>query len=608
MIKIDYMNKFSRYSLPLFPLYLIGFLCLGYSLIGAAFAKIHLEIPYFSFPIFIGEISIFILLTYLFFNVLQKKIKFNRFILLVLIFYLFVLSKSIIGYIKWGPLAFRNAAMFYNSIFAIFAFFSYDKTIFKKKGIIIFSTIIIVAICFLLMPRNYSFFTYFVLLVILSYHIDIKPVRLLSFLLAAYFLFKYCILRSGPRAYVISGTLSTIFIVLSLSFSFFKSKLNKKLIIFVSSVTLVFMTFILIFNNVFRERITTLIDLKEIVKEYGIQRSYLNLPEITTNIEDYRKVQWDKNVKLYNEDRTTTAKQLVKDISTTLPEKFSSRKIEENKVELENGKTKINKIYSTIDNLDSESPSLSKDPRTIEDFDKLISELSQSKKALRKIISDNINESYAKVISDKIDAIEIKTSELKNSTNNKESDSEMLKLQTRQIKSDIAAILSEINNVIMYKQPPQSYPDRDMYSILWRLFVWQDMVEDIIREKAFFGLDFGKPIRSASLERLRYVEGTGWTLGENVGWLEPHNSYLHIIYRAGLFGIIFILYIFYIFILMSKYFITRKSFVGILLCSALLNYLIMPNFIVFFELPQFIIPFWVMLGITYVYYKQGENI
>ena len=82
---------------------------------------------------------------------------------------------------------------------------------------------------------------------------------------------------------------------------------------------------------------------------------------------------------------------------------------------------------------------------------------------------------------------------------------------------------------------------------------------EIFKEKAIFGIDFGKPFRSLTLEKLRDIEGTGWCIGEWVGWLEPHNSYIHILYRAGIIGLIFIMAIWIIFIRLVFKFIQKKK-------------------------------------------------
>ena len=108
------------------------------------------------------------------------------------------------------------------------------------------------------------------------------------------------------------------------------------------------------------------------------------------------------------------------------------------------------------------------------------------------------------------------------------------------------------------------------------------------------GLDFGKPFRSKRLEILKFDEG--WKF--RVGWVEPHNSYVHIIYRAGIVGLLFVITVWCIFIKMGREFIKSKNFRGVFLISILVYWLIIANFMVILELPYFAIPFWSFLGIV----------
>ncbi|MDD2653616.1 MAG: hypothetical protein PHI86_00720 [Candidatus Omnitrophica bacterium] len=146
---------------------------------------------------------------------------------------------------------------------------------------------------------------------------------------------------------------------------------------------------------------------------------------------------------------------------------------------------------------------------------------------------------------------------------------------------------------------------QDEYNILWRMFVWRDMVSEVYHDKIILGEDFGKPFRSVSLETSNQLSGIGWHTGSDVGWLEPHNSYIHILYRAGIMGLLFIIFIWGLFIKLTIDFITRRDFIGLLLSSALLFWLVLANFIVFLELPYFAIPFWSLFGLTLAYcYKD----
>jgi hypothetical protein len=69
-----------------------------------------------------------------------------------------------------------------------------------------------------------------------------------------------------------------------------------------------------------------------------------------------------------------------------------------------------------------------------------------------------------------------------------------------------------------------------------RLLIWTDMIGEILKPKPIlgyvFGFDFGKPFRSKTIEALNW----GWSDWHTDGWISAHNSYLHYVYRAGVFG------------------------------------------------------------------------
>jgi len=51
-----------------------------------------------------------------------------------------------------------------------------------------------------------------------------------------------------------------------------------------------------------------------------------------------------------------------------------------------------------------------------------------------------------------------------------------------------------------------------------------------ISKKPLFGWGFGKPFFSLT------IEGLGWYSGEKMGWIDPHNSHLNIVYKTGIVG------------------------------------------------------------------------
>jgi len=135
-----------------------------------------------------------------------------------------------------------------------------------------------------------------------------------------------------------------------------------------------------------------------------------------------------------------------------------------------------------------------------------------------------------------------------------------------------------------------SYVISQYDNILWRLFVWRDMAQEIWKKKAWGGIAFGFPFRSKTIEILR------WSNGAEVGWLEPHNSFLHIFYRGGLFGLLFIGVIFYVVGRIVLLWIVEKNATGMFITAMLVYMMVNACFMVLLEIPYYAIPFWCLLG------------
>lgn len=131
--------------------------------------------------------------------------------------------------------------------------------------------------------------------------------------------------------------------------------------------------------------------------------------------------------------------------------------------------------------------------------------------------------------------------------------------------------------------------------------MWKDAIEEIFEKKAWLGFNFGKPFHSKNVEIL------GWSKGDEIGWLHPHNSYINILYRAGLVGLIFVFLIWLVSIKLIVMFTKMHDVVGIFLSSALLYWLLLANFIVFLESPYFAILFWSFLGMVLAYMNQKKR-
>ena len=136
-----------------------------------------------------------------------------------------------------------------------------------------------------------------------------------------------------------------------------------------------------------------------------------------------------------------------------------------------------------------------------------------------------------------------------------------------------------------------------MGNALFRAFIWRDMLSDLNSKKPILGFNFGKPFRSISLEILGWGE-RDW---RRDGWISPHNSYLNMIYRAGVVGVIIVVLFFILLVSMIIKSIILKSFIGVLFCGISIYWVIQANFMMTLELPHSAIPFWSLFGIGYAY-------
>ncbi len=150
---------------------IIGALSYLYFIFGASFAEQHISLPFLDFPIFVGEIGIATLIILLASKHMSKPYRLNKWHLLIALYFVFVVVKALYGYSKWGPLAFRNAALLYYPIFMVFGFAFFRKEFFNTW---ISSAIIIAIIIPLSQKIYYDFWTWtaIVLMIALAWNIQ----------------------------------------------------------------------------------------------------------------------------------------------------------------------------------------------------------------------------------------------------------------------------------------------------------------------------------------------------------------------------------------------------------------------------------------------------
>ena len=125
--------------------------------------------------------------------------------------------------------------------------------------------------------------------------------------------------------------------------------------------------------------------------------------------------------------------------------------------------------------------------------------------------------------------------------------------------------------------------------VTFRLLIWEDMLNEMIKNKAIFGMGLSHPLRSHQLEMLNWAEQE-W--GRD-GWISAHNSYLYVVYRIGILGVVAIVWLFWL--LYHKF--IQANTVEIILFCCISYWLLLACWSEQFQLPYHAIPMWVAIGI-----------
>ncbi len=521
----------------------IGLFSLGYILWRQLFAELHIQIRFFDFPIFIGELLfIFILMLLLFRNKDQlSSFRLDYSFYLIAFYALFVIMKTWGGYHQGGPFALRNAALFYYPFFCLFAYSFSNKVFFEKFKYLLFFPVFIF---FLVSDHNSYWLMTFLLLgffLILSYKRRILKFIALFVLLMV---FPYESYFLTARMMIVSYLAVVTYLIVSLFFCI-KLKPYYKSIIIIFLGLLIFIGLL----NSDRNALLSLITPDRIIEMYKENNQI-----VQERKPDYRMEKLN-DLKIYN------------------PNRF----------DLPSLRMDVN-MRSKI--CDSKKKGM-KDISSNEDGQKLVEDVKRkdsgfNEKGLEVVLPDNdkikSNDRDLKIVADQ-------------GKNN------VLKAEEIILKSFIREKESPKNSSTR-RDLQQSY-----VNIVFRLFIWRDMLAEMFQERPVFGFSFGKPLRSISLEILNW----GSSEWRRDGWIAPHNSYLHIVYRAGIVGILFICFFLGMVIKMIIAFCRKSSVPGLLLCGILINWLVAANFLLILELPYTAIPFWSLFGLTLAYYKKNNE-
>jgi len=474
-----------------FALSLILFYCLLSSVFYRVFAEINIRFASIDLPIFISELLLaFAFGITLFLNIKQVFSKPYAKKLIILAFIVFVLWKAFKGYLDFGTLSFRNAALFYYSFFGIISYHLYNKKYFSQLIIIIIVLVsVIMKSVFAITP--YYLFLFVMLGIALSLKSENKVIRILLILCALIIprqyhesVFGFAFFFEGGRGRVLGHIISLISLTTFLFPLLIKNKIRRIVMILVVILS-IFSAFIIFAD---KSSIISMISVKKCFSGYLALKE-----EIKAKEGDF--------------------------VFQNLTTKLFNKSVE--------------------------------DARVSSGSSNLIIEGMDVKKEITDRLVSNLN---------------------------------------------IAQDFDKIDN--QYRNLGTAFSN-----IYFRIFIWQDMIKELINEKAWFGVSFGKPQRSKSIEILDWATSE-W---KRDGWITPHNSFLHMIYRAGIVGLLFVIFIFSTVFKLIKTFIFYKDYTGIFIMSIFVYWLTISNFLVFLEFPYNAIPFWTLLGLTIAYSEDLKN-
>ena len=160
------------------------------------------------------------------------------------------------------------------------------------------------------------------------------------------------------------------------------------------------------------------------------------------------------------------------------------------------------------------------------------------------------------------------------------------------LKIKITGYIDEFKSI--YNQSNKASPSAN--NATWRIILWEDIIKKSM-QKPILGYGFGMLYNNETLKDM------GWKYGQDVGFLDPHNSYLSILYRTGIVGLlIFLLFIISFFIKMVIFLRDcRDSEIityMISILSAFIFILVISFFMVVLEGPYLGIFLWVFIGLA----------
>ncbi|MDP2652737.1 MAG: O-antigen ligase family protein [Candidatus Omnitrophota bacterium] len=676
------------WALPYNVLTVIGIFCYLYSLFTSNFAELHVKPAFLNFPIFIGEFLLLVCLVLTAIHVNGSPRRPGPLVLAAVLGYAgWVLVKALHGYACFGPLAFRNAALFYYPLFALICYWSYEPAFFEtfmRRFLLIFLLVNLV----FMKVGDYYIYPYIGLIAAILPGLKKRWIKIAVIMFLVFFILHHRLLWTGSRSHLIGIFISLLFLLSFVFWGVLPLSRRYKVVGIFTGILIVGIGMVFFMDKSALRSMTGIEQIRTQFAEHD--------REIAHQQAAFEAVELP--VQLYNENQDNPFRLLMARGEKETANPWNST-IEETQVQQEKERLMqvvsnyfVDRVRDTTSNLyvtsadqfksetlglyDAQSAkswetaeiamrdeaSTTRD-KAIRDFrDKarktadealrsleeesmrilarageslarerqfLGSELNadvqlqveslfgQTKESLERqkdhildsarmsfqkyfeLLEKDITERFEQKLTDVVqavrqgvDAVTLSAEEDLQTSLEKESDKNFDRF--------VAGLESRRKDVVLKVSLQQA--DRSLEvavnNILFRLFIWRDMTREFVRENKWLtGMNFGKPQRSPSIEIL------GWASVEwyRDGWITPHNSFLHMIYRGGLMGFALAGGLVVVLAGLTAAFLRRKSIVGGLLVSVLIYWFMLAQTLVFLELPYTAITFWSLLGITAAY-------
>lgn len=578
----------------------MGLFSICYILFSSPFAELHIQLPFLDFPVFVGEILLFMCLVLFAVRCNLSPLKLNKWHYILIAYFLFIVVKGLLGYIVWGPMGLRDAALFYYFMFAVLGYYFYRKNFFAGKKFFVLVPFFIIAFIKVVSGSYLIYWSLSGVLLTAAFILAYSD-KQNRYLLWALFFFAipYTRLFLTSRMMLVSNAVTVFYLILAL---FFVLRFNRMTKFFAGILCVFLFAFgIRAFSDPVRAR--TIVSFDKIAMTF---HEYDKI--IQSKISDF-KMEEVKKLELYQPEGKLSDYDLVL--------KPPVLQVVQEQTELAQGAPAPQQEQAAAVTVGTASVLADRGilSQLVQQHAEFI-EPSQGKPASQQeqavsVPGGQALRSGTTVVPAKKN---LRSQAVQEQMGVVELDQKSPGMVDQTLQPGPTSILTEqggpssqqeiIGSVAVEQQPaPRPYHfDTGMNNAVFRLLIWRDMLVELAHKKPLLGFYFGKPLRSVSLEIL----GWGWSNWGGQGWMPAHNSYLNIIYRAGIIGVLFLLTVFVVLFNMIREFIKSRSVIGILLCGVFINWFVAANFLLILELPYTAIPIWSLYGITLAYCYKKE--